>query len=343
MARVLDKGWFVLGSEVTAFEQQWADYVGAAHAVGVGNGLDALVLGLRALGVGPGHEVIVPANTYIATWLAVTAVGATLVPVEPDPRTYVLTAAAVREAITPATRAVVPVHLYGRACDLTSLHAELAAAGVAVLEDGAQSQGAQLADRRVGGHGQAVAWSFYPGKNLGALGDAGAVTCDDADLASRLRLLRNYGSERKYENLVQGTNSRLDELQASVLRVKLAHLDEWNARRVRVAAQYADGLAGLPLQLPHTASDPGHVWHVYVVEHEDRDGLQRRLSDLGIDTLVHYPLPPHLQPAYAELGLRRGSFPVTERLHERVLSLPMGPHLTDAQVSAVIDAVRRSA
>jgi dTDP-4-amino-4,6-dideoxygalactose transaminase len=340
---VLDGGWFVLGKEVEAFEQAWARHVGAGYAVGVGNGLDALVLGLRALGVGPGDEVVVPANTYIATWLAVTAVGATIVPVEPDPSAYVLTPEGVRAALTPATKAVLPVHLYGRGCDLTELHAELAARGIVLLEDGAQAQGAMVGQHRVGGHGQPVAWSFYPGKNLGALGDAGAVTCDDEELAQRLRRLRNYGSERKYENLEKGTNSRLDELQAALLRVKLRHLDVWNARRAEVAKRYQEGLADLPLTLPGTAFDQGHTWHVYVVQHADRDALQGRLAALGVQTLVHYPVPPHLQPAYSDLGLARDAFPVTERIHDHVLSLPMGPHLSTEHVEHVIDAVRRSA
>lgn len=339
--RVAGRGWFVLGQEVEAFESEFAAYCGAAHCVGVANGLDALHLILRALGIGPGDDVIVPSNTYVATWLAVTQVGATPVPVEPDPRTYNLDPARIEAAITPRTKAVLPVHLYGQAAEMHRINAVAAAHGLKVVEDAAQAHGARCGGRAAGALGDAAGFSFYPGKNLGALGDAGAVVTDDAALADAVRVLRNYGSRTKYYNETLGYNSRLDELQAALLRVKLPKLDEWNARRKRVAARYLAGLAGAPdVVLPAVAPQTEPVWHLFVIRHPQRDLLAEHLKAQGVGTLIHYPLPPHLQQAYAQLNLGPGDFPLAERMAREVLSLPMGPHVSDADADRVIAAVR---
>jgi dTDP-4-amino-4,6-dideoxygalactose transaminase len=311
--------------------------------VGVANGLDALVLALRALGVGAGDEVIVPSNTYIATWLAVSAVGARPVPVEPDAATHTIDPARIEGALTGRTRAILPVHLYGQPADLDPILSLARARGLAVVEDAAQAHGARYKGRRIGAHGDIVCWSFYPGKNLGALGDGGAVTTDRDDLADRMRVLRNYGSRVKYVNEVQGANSRLDPLQAAVLRVKLARLDAWNDRRRALAAHYAEGLAGAGLVLPEAPGWAEPVWHLYVVRCRDRDGLQRRLAEAGVGTLIHYPIPPHLQGAYAGQGFTRGDLPVAERLAAEVLSLPIGPHLEKEAARTVVDAIEAGA
>ena len=338
--RVMDSGWYVGGAEVEAFEAEFAEFCGAEYAVGVGNGLDALHLTLRALGVGNGAEVVVPSNTYIATWLAVTYTGATPVPVEPDPATYNLDPDRVRAAVTPRTRAVMPVHLYGQPADLAPIQETARAHGLVVVADAAQAHGARYRGARVGGLADAAGFSFYPGKNLGAFGDAGAVTTDDAGLAERLRVLRNYGSHRKYHNEVIGYNSRLDPIQAAFLRVKLRHLDAWTARRVRLAARYLDRLSGLPeLTLPVVLDGADPVWHTFVVRHPRRDDLQAHLAARGIQTLIHYPVPPHRQPAYAHLGLEAGALPIAEAIHREVLSLPIGPHLSLDAVDRVVDAV----
>jgi dTDP-4-amino-4,6-dideoxygalactose transaminase len=339
--RVLASGWYVLGEEVEAFEQAWAAHVGADHCVGVGNGLDALHLTLRALDVGPGHEVIVPSHTFIATWLAVTYAGATPVPVEVNPATFNLDAAKVEAAITPRTRALVPVHLYGQPADLDPILEIADRRGLFVIEDAAQAHGARYRGRPVGSLGRAAAWSFYPGKNLGALGDAGAITTNDVALAARLRALRSYGAVRKYVHDEPGFNSRLDPLQAALLGVKLGHLDAWNQRRRAIAARYAEGLADLPgLVLPAVAPGSDPVWHLYVVRHPARDLLQQRLTAAGIGTLIHYPIPCHRAGAYAALaGL---DLPVAGWLASTVLSLPMGPHLGGPQQDRVIAAVRQA-
>ncbi len=338
--RVLDSGWYVLGQEVEAFEREYADHCGAAHCIGVANGLDALVLSLRAMAIGPGDEVIVPSNTYIATWLAVSHVGATVVPVEPDAATYNIDPARIEAAITARTRAIVPVHLYGQPADLAPILALAQRHGLRVLEDGAQAHAARYQGRRLGAHGDAVAWSFYPGKNLGALGDGGAVTTNDATLAARLRELRNYGSKRKYHNEVIGYNSRLDELQAALLRAKLPQLEAGNRRRGEIAQRYLQAFAGLGLVLPVVPEFADPVWHLFVVRHRQRDALARGLQAAGIATMIHYPVAPHLQPAYAALGLGRGDLPVSEQLHDEVLSLPIGPTQSEAQTLRVISAVR---
>jgi dTDP-4-amino-4,6-dideoxygalactose transaminase len=327
--RVMRSGWFIMGAELEAFESEFAAYCGAEHCVGVANGLDALQLILRALGVGAGDEVIVPSNTFIATWLAVSYAGATPVPAEPDERTYNLDPAAVEAAITPRTKAIIPVHLYGQPADMDSINDLAGKYGLAVVEDAAQAHGALYRERHVGSLGHAAAYSFYPGKNLGALGDGGAVVTNDAALADRVRVLRNYGSRVKYYHEIEGFNSRLDELQAALLRVKLARLDEWNERRRRVAEFYLQNLEGVAgLSLPFVPEWAAPVWHLFVVGHARREALQEHLSAAGISTLIHYPLPPHLQTAYASLGHGRGAFPRAERMAREVLSLPIGPHLS---------------
>ncbi|MDO9605981.1 MAG: DegT/DnrJ/EryC1/StrS family aminotransferase [Hydrogenophaga sp.] len=341
IARVVSSGWFIGGGECDQFEAEYASYYDAAHAIGVANGLDALHLALRAMDVGPGDEVIVPSNTYIATWLAVSQCGATPVPVEPDERTCNIDPALIEAAITPRTKVILPVHLYGQPADMDPILAIARRHGLRVLEDGAQAHGARYKGQRIGAHGDAVAWSFYPGKNLGAMGDGGAVTTNDAQLADRLRVLRNYGSRVKYVNEVQGTNSRLDPLQAAVLRVKLAHLDEWNARRSAIAARYQQGLQGCGLMLPHVPDWAEPAWHLYVVRTPQRDALQAHLTEAGVGSLIHYPIPPHLQDAYAPAGWSQGAFSLAERMANEVLSLPMGPHMKSDEMEAVIAATRK--
>ena len=341
--RVMESGWFVLGREVEAFEAEYAAFCGTRHCVGLGNGLEALELCLRAWDIGAGDEVIVPSNTYIATWLAVTAVGATVVPVEPAPDGPNIDPERIAAAITPRTKALMPVHLYGEPADMDAIMALASQHGLKVVEDVAQAQGSKVRGRRAGALGHAGAHSFFPTKNIGAFGDGGAVTTDDAALAERLRVLRNYGSRVKYVNLERGFNSRLDELQAAFLRVKLGHLDRWNERRRRVAARYDDKLAGIPgLGLPRTPQWAEPVWHLYVVRTPRRAELMKALEQAGIGALIHYPIPPHLQAAYADLGLPKGAFSLAEQLADRVLSLPMGPHVTAEQVDEVAAAVRRS-
>ena len=341
-SRVLDSGWYVLGQEVSRFEQEYADHCQAKHCVGVANGLDALVLVLRAMGIGPGDEVIVPSNTYIATWLAVSHVGATPVPVEPDERSYNIDPARIAAAITPRTRAVIPVHLYGQPADMAPILALAKQHGLRVLEDGAQAHAARYNGQRLGAHGDAVAWSFYPGKNLGALGDGGAVTTDDEALAQRIRVLRNYGSQLKYHNEVIGYNSRLDELQAALLRAKLPLLERGNQHRAAIAQRYLAAFAGLDLVLPAVPAFAEPVWHLFVVRHKQRDALAKKLGEAGIGTMIHYPVAPHLQPAYASLGWGQGSFPISEAMHAEVLSLPIGPTQSEAQTEQVIAAVKQA-
>ena len=342
VARVLESGWYVLGPEVEAFESEFAGYCEAKHAVGVADGLDGLHLALRAMGVGPGDEVIVPSNTYIATWLAVSQCGATPVPVEPVEATYNLDPALIEAAITPRTKVILPVHLYGQPADMDPILTIARKHGLRVLEDGAQAHGARYKGKRIGGHGDAVAWSFYPGKNLGALGDGGAVTTNDPELADRIRVLRNYGSRVKYVNEVQGYNSRLDPIQAAVLRVKIKYLDEWNARRSALARQYWKELVDIGLALPHRPEWAESAWHLFVVRHPRRDALQQRLTDAGVGSLIHYPIPPHKQQAYAVDGFGVDAFPLASRMAEEVLSLPIGPQQTAEQTDAVIAAVRRA-
>jgi dTDP-4-amino-4,6-dideoxygalactose transaminase len=341
IAGVYDKQWYVLGEQVQAFEAAYSHFNQVGHTVGVANGLDALHLALEALGVGPGDEVLVPSNTYIATWLAVSFVGGVPVPVEPNPQTYNLDPARLEAAITPRTKGIMPVHLYGQACEMGPIMDVAARHGLWVVEDNAQAQGAAWQGQPTGSFGQANGTSFYPGKNLGALGDAGAITTNDAVLAGKLRTLRNYGSQQKYYNEVIGHNSRLDELQAAVLRVKLRQLPAWTGQRQQVAQLYDEQLAGVgDLLLPAVAAGATHVYHLYVVRTAHRAALQQHLTEQGIGTLIHYPVPPHLQQAYAQLGLAAGSFPIAEELAATCLSLPMWPGMEAAHVRAVVEAVQ---
>lgn len=343
--RVLDSGWFLLGAELSEFEAEFAKYCGAEHCVAVGSGCDALELSLRGLGVTVGDEVIVPSATYIATWLSVSATGATLVPVEVDEDTQLIDPKLAEAAITPRTKAILPVHLYGQPADLGSLRQIAEAHDVFLVEDAAQAHGARVEGARVGEGATAAAFSFYPGKNLGALGDGGAVITSDATLADRLRLLRNYGSKQKYYHEIQATNSRLDEFQAAMLRIKLRHLEAWNSRRAEIASRYLSELVNLDgVELPNVADWAEHAWHLFVIRCTHRMRMQERLTAAGIGTLIHYPVPVHLSEAYADpVKWPAGSFPIAERLADQVLSLPMGPHLSDEDVTEVIKAVRSAA
>lgn len=338
--RVLDAGWYIGGQEVTAFEQAFAQYCGASHCVGVANGLDALHLALRALGVGPGDEVIVPANTYIATWLAVSQCGATPVAVEPNEATHNLDPARIEAALTARTKVILPVHLYGQPADLDPILRLARERGLKVLEDAAQAHGARYKGQRIGAHADVVAWSFYPGKNLGAYGDAGGVTTNDPELADRIRVMANYGSRVKYFNEVQGVNSRLDPLQAAALRVKLGKLDEWNERRRAIADYYLRALDDCGLVLPVVPDWAQSAWHLFVVCHPQRDALQKHLAQSGVGTLIHYPLPPLRQAAYEGLAGDKNRCPLSDKLGSQVLSLPMGPHLAMEDAAKVCDAVR---
>jgi len=338
--RVATSGWYILGAEVEAFEAEWAAYCEAKHAIGVGNGLDALTLTLIALGVGPGDEVIVPSNTYIATWLAVSHAGATPIPVEPDETTFTMDPSKIEAAITLRTRVILPVHLYGHPADMDPILAIAARHRLKVVEDAAQAHGARYKGRRVGSIGDVTCWSFYPGKNLGALGDAGAVTTSDGSIADGIRLLRNYGSRVKYSNEVIGYNSRLDPLQAALLRVKLRVLDQWNSRRREIADLYKHELSAIPLlEVPEVAAWAGPVWHQYVVRSNSRMLLMSALLESGVETLIHYPVPPHKSKAYGAAAACGGDFPIAERLSKSVLSLPMYPQLLRTSAACVARSV----
>lgn len=340
--RVMDSGWYLLGREIEAFESEYAGFCEARFCVGVGNGLDALHLILRAYDIGPGDEVIVPSNTFIATWLAISYAGATPVPVEPSPSTYNLDPDRLESAITSRTKAILPVHLYGQPADMDRILAIARRYHLKVIEDNAQAQGARYKGRRTGSLGDAAGHSFYPGKNLGAFSDAGAVTTNDAEFADRVRALRNYGSKKKYYNEVKGFNSRLDELQAGFLRVKLKRLEEWNRRREEIAAIYQARLSGIPeLALPTVSEWAKPVWHLFVVRHAQRDSLQQRLTSAGVGTLVHYPVPPPLSGAYAKDPCGSVAFPIAEDLARTVLSLPIGPHLSPEQAHLVCDEIEQ--
>ena len=338
---VMDSGCYILGDQLRAFEDEFAQYCRAPHCVGIGNGLEALTLVLQGYGIGPGDEVIVPAHTFIATWLAVSAAGATPVGVDVEPDTFNLDPDLIAAAITPRTRAIVPVHLYGQTAEMTRIVALAREQGLLVIEDAAQAHGATHRGTRTGALADAAAFSFYPSKNLGALGDGGAVVTKDSALAERVRMLRNYGSRRKYVHELPGTNSRLDELQAAFLRVKLRHLDRWNRQRRRVAETYIAGLTGLhQLTLPVVRPENEAVWHLFVVRHPARDALLSRLQDQGVQPQIHYPTPPHLSPACRRNTCPAGSFPVSEAAATEVLSLPMAPYLTDAEIETVCAAVK---
>jgi len=341
--RVMESGWYILGEEVEAFEAEFAEYCGVKYCVGVGSGLDALSLIARAMGIGSGDEVIVPSNTFIATWLSVSENGATPVPVEPDESTYNIDPQRIEEAITDRTKAIMPVHLYGQPADMDEINSIAHKYGLKVIEDAAQAHGARYKEQRVGGLGDAAGFSFYPGKNLGAFGDGGAVTTNDPDLAERIRMIRNYGSNVKYHHDVSGINSRLDELQAAFLRVKLKYLDEWNSRRAQVASYYYKELANMPsLTLPVIPEYASPVWHLFVIQYKQRGFLQEKLSEKGIGTMIHYPIPPHLQKGYENFGYSKGEFFVAERIAEQVLSLPMGPHINSADFEKVIDDTKKA-
>lgn len=340
--RVAKSGRYILGEEVEAFEKEYAEYCETEFCVGVGNGLEALQLILLAYGIGPGDEVIVPSNTYIATWLAVSHAGATPVPVEPEDTSYNIDPGQIEKSISERTKAILAVHLYGHPSDMDRIKKIAGKYGLKIIEDAAQAHGARYKGRRVGGLGDAAGFSFYPGKNLGALGDGGAIVTSDAELVEKLRMIRNYGSKHKYQNQVIGFNSRLDELQAAFLRVKLKKLDEWNSRRKSAALVYLHGLKDREdLVLPSSSEQVEHVWHQFVVRHPRRDELQDRLSHSGVETLIHYPVPPHLSDAYAGSGFSPRGLSVAERLAREVLSLPMGPHLERVDMNRVISGISR--
>ena len=340
--RVLDSGWYLLGKECEAFEKEFAAYCGVKHAIGCANGLDALKLVVKAMGIGPGDEVIAPANTYIASLIAISANGATPVLVEPDISTYLIDPAKIEEKITPRTKAVMVVHLYGRVCEMGAVNAIAKRRGLKVIEDCAQAHGAFCGDRRTGALGDAAGFSFYPGKNLGCLGDGGAVTTNDDELAKKVRALRNYGSDVKYHFPYRGTNSRLDEIQAAWLRVKLPHLDADNARRTEIAARYCKEITNPAVTLPSAIDGNrvlSNVWHVFPVRVENRNEFQAYLTEKGVQTVIHYPIPPHRQPAYTEWHDLK--LPITEKIHETIISLPISPVMTDDEVAEVIAAVNR--
>jgi dTDP-4-amino-4,6-dideoxygalactose transaminase len=335
--RMLDSGWYLLGKEIEQFEVDFAAYCGVTHCIGCANGLDALKLIIKAYGFGPGDEIIVPANTYIASILAISDNGCTPVLVEPKWETRLIDEDLIEAAITSRTKAILVVHLYGRAMNMTKVWAIAKKYGLKVIEDSAQAHGAMFDGRRTGNLGDASGFSFYPGKNLGCLGDGGAVTTNDDELAAKVRALRNYGSDVKYHFPYQGTNSRLDEIQAAWLGVKLSHLDDDNQRRREIAARYSAEIENPLIELPQGPNDESMVWHVFAVTCPRRDELQKYLTDHGIQTVIHYPIPPHKQPCYA--GWNDRSYPITERIHREILSLPISPVLTDEEVETVIHFV----
>jgi len=341
VTRVMEEGSFILGPDVARFEEHFAAHTGARYCIGVESGTGALQLALQAMGVGEGDEVIIPANTYIASAIAISAIGARPVPVDVD-ASYLIDPARLDEALTPRTKAIMPVHLYGQAVPMDAIVEFAGGHGIDVLEDACQAHGARWNGRRVGSFGRAGCFSFYPGKNLGAYGDGGAIVTDDADLADGLRLLRDFGQRKKYEHLVKAGSCRLDSIQAAVLDVKLPHLDAWNDARRRHAASYDARLSEIGIKPPLRSSDEAHVYHLYVIEVEQRARVMAALSERGIATGIHYPVPIHLQPAYADLGLGRGAFPRTERGADRILSLPMFAELSDEQIDLVVDALASS-
>jgi len=339
MERCIDDSNFILGKEVIEFERKFAILSQTRYAIGVSNGLDALVLCLKALNIGSGDEVIVPAHTYIASWLAVSAIGAIPIPIDARPDTYNINEGLIEAAINARTKAIMPVHLYGQPCAMDTIMAISVKYQIPVIEDNAQAQGASYHNQMAGSFGLVNATSFYPGKNLGALGDAGAVTTNDENLAKRIKLLRNYGSEQKYYHSELGLNARLDEIQAAVLNIKINYLSEWNEARRAVARQYCEGLKDVTgLILPIETSDTHCVYHQYLVRCDNRDALQRHLTDCSIGTIIHYPIPPHLQTAYQYLGYKRGDFPVAETIAATCLSLPIYPGLTSSQIDYVVDS-----
>lgn len=341
MEKVLKSGWYVLGQEVSSFEREFSEFVGVKNCVGVSNGLDGLTLMLEAAGVGEGDEVIVPSNTYIATWLAISHLKAVPVPVEPDPSTYNLSLGGIKNAVTKKTKAVLVVHLYGKLCEkMEEIASFCKDKNVLLFEDSAQCHGTIQGGKRSGSFGDASAFSFYPGKNLGALGDAGCVVTNSGELAENIKIIRNYGSEEKYHNKVMGRNCRLDELQAAFLRVKLKHIDSENTHRKILAKRYLERLLNVPeIELPVLGDDEDHTWHLFVVKTERRQELMTYLKENEVQTLIHYPIPPHLSEAYRSLGYKRRSFPIAEKLADTVMSLPIGPHLQLYHIDKVCDLI----
>ncbi|RYZ77819.1 MAG: DegT/DnrJ/EryC1/StrS family aminotransferase [Proteobacteria bacterium] len=339
--RVMDSGYYILGPEVEKFETEFANSCGATSCLGISNGLDALHLILKAYGIGPGDEVIVPSNTFIATWLAVSFCGATVVPVEPDIETYNIDPKLIEKAITSKTRAIIPVHLYGLVADMDPILKIAKAHNLIVIEDSAQAHLAMYKGRIAGNLGHAAGFSFYPGKNLGAFGDAGCVTTSDIKLSKRIAQLRNYGSDVKYHHLVQGTNARLDELQAAFLRAKLELLPSWTEKRRNIASTYMRAIDGhAAIKAPKIEDRASHVWHLFVVRVRDRKKFQAHMTSHGVSTLVHYPIAPHLQEAYEGGPWKQGSFPISEMIHHQVVSLPLGPHMTESQIAQVVQACK---
>ena len=340
--RVMESGRYILGPELEAFETEFAEYCSVKHCIGVGNGLDALHLILRAMEIGPGDEVIVPAHTFIATWLSVSYSGATPIPIDIDEKTYNINPNLIEAAVTEKTKAIVPVHLYGQPADMDPILKIAKKYDVKVIEDAAQAHGARYKRRRTGSIGDAAGFSFYPAKNLGAFGDGGAVTTNDDTLADKVRLLRNYGSRIKYHNEMKGFNSRLDELQAALLRVKLKKMDEWNSERRQLAQEYGNSLRDAAgVVLPFVPEWAEVVWHLYVIRVKDREGIQRNFDANGIGTMIHYPIPLHLQRAYLDMGFQSGDFPFAEQMAREVLSLPISPYLSFLDVDSVANTLIR--
>ncbi len=340
--QVLNRSYFIQGEECTKFEEDFAAYCGAKYCIGVATGLDALWLVLKAMGIGKGDEVIVPSNTYIATALAVSFVGATPIFVEPTIETYNIDVTKIEEKVNENTKAIIAVHLQGRAADMDAVNAIAKKYNLKVIEDAAQAHGTRYKGKKVGTLGDAAGFSFYPGKNLGALGDGGCVVTNDKDLADKVRALGNYGSDYKYHHIYQGTNSRLDEMQAAFLRVKLPHLDKWNADRKRIAKKYLEGINNPFIKLPLASTEEyEHIYHVFVIRCDRRDELEKYLNEKGIGTVKHYPIPMHLQEAYKELGLKQGDLPIAEEISNTVLSIPMYYGMTDEEVEFVIDVINK--
>jgi dTDP-4-amino-4,6-dideoxygalactose transaminase len=338
--RVMESGRYILGEELEAFETEFAAYCNVKYCVGVGSGLDALYFILKAMNIGKNDEVIVPANTYIATWLAVSYTGAKPIPVEPDEATYNLNPDLIEKAITDKTKAILAVHLYGQPADMDKINEIATKYNLKVIEDAAQAHGAKYKGKRVGSLGEAAGFSFYPSKNLGAFSDGGAVTTNNREIAEKIKLLRNYGSPQKYYNQIKGFNSRLDELQAAFLRIKLAKLDQWNEKRQKIAQDYLENLKHLKnLQLPKILENTEPVWHLFVVRYSKKDYLQQQLSESGIDTLIHYPIPPHLSEAYQQ-EYKNVSFPITEKIAKEILSLPIYPYLPEEQSQVIIENIK---
>ncbi|MGL5720920.1 MAG: DegT/DnrJ/EryC1/StrS family aminotransferase [Brevinema sp.] len=335
---VLRSGWYILGKEVASFEEEWAKYLGVSHSLGIDNGLNALILAVRALKIGAGDEVIVPSNTFIATVMSISMNGATPIFVEPD-EYFCIDASKIEEAITPKTKAIMPVHLYGQSCDMDKIMEIAQKHNLFVIEDCAQSHGAHCNGKMTGTFGDINAFSFYPGKNLGCFGDGGAITTDNAEHAQTIKVLRNYGSEKKYHNKYVGYNARLDELQAGLLRVKLQHLNELTADRTRIAEAYLQQITNPLVTLPKVREGCNHVWHLFVAQVPNREHFQAYLAEKGIETAVHYPIPPHASEAYSYLGLKKGSFPLAESQAEHIVSLPLYNGMTTDELNTVIDAI----